>query len=208
MRSRAAALLLAPVAGCGVVAAAFLVDPPSASAQQPATLRLSVSPELTRQMEEAPGELAWPELPSQLTVEFTTSGDLGLPRAPIRLVAVAVQDGGVVGEASTSPSLIAAGESAPASDLAGSDWPPAGDWFPAGAWRPDGIAATDPVAPNSEAAASQIALPSNAGGVVLYAAPAAEALVERFVTVPVVVTTWPVKEAGTTDTAASDSTGG
>lgn len=179
----------------------------AAEAQEAPTLRLTVSPELSRQMKEAPGDLSWSELPEHLTVEFASSEALPMDRVPIRLVAVAVREGEILGRAATTPSVATAGESLPASRVAGGGWPPAGEWFPASAWRPDGISSpTAPVPPEAEAAASQITLPSNAGGVMLFAAPAADALVQRFRTLPVVVTTWPTSDPAGADSAAADTT--
>lgn len=206
MRRRLTALLLfsvvavLPVTGSSPIVAA-------AGAQESPTLRLTVSPELSRQMEEAPGDLAWSELPEHLTVEFASSEALPMDRVPIRLVAVAVREGEILGRAATTPSVATAGESLPASSIAGDGWPPAGEWFPASAWRPDGISSpTAPVAPEAGAAASGITLPSRAGGVVLFAAPAADALVQRFRTVPVVVTTWPTSDPAGADSSAADTT--
>lgn len=195
-----AARTLAP----GLIFVAVAAAQPAAAQESP-TLQLTVSPGLTQQMEEAPAELAWSELAGQLTVEFPTSGSLDLARVPVQLVALAVREGEVTGRAATAPSVVAAGSSVSASSLAGSDWPPAGRWFPAAGWSPDGIGSTDPLPPEAGAMASQIALPSNAGGVVLFAAPAAASLRERFLTVPVVVTTWPEKPVGGADTAAADT---
>lgn len=188
--------------------------PAPAGAQEAPTLRLTVSQELTRQMKEAPEELAWAELAEHLSVEFTSSEALPMDRVPIRLIAVAVRDGEILGRAATTPSLATAGESLSASSIAGDGWPPAGEWFPASGWRTDGIGSPNAaVPPEAEAAASQITLPSNAGGVMLFAAPAADALVQRFRTLPVVVTTWPASdpagaESSGTDTTATGGSGG
>lgn len=188
--------------------------PDPAGAQEAPTLRLTVSQELTRQMKEAPEELSWAELAEHLSVEFTSSEALPMDRVPIRLIAVAVRDGEILGRSATTPSLATAGESLSASSIAGGDWPPAGEWFPASDWRTDGIGSPNAaVPPEAEAAASQITLPSNAGGVMLFAAPAADALVQRFRTLPVVVTTWPTSdpagaESSGTDTTATGGSGG
>lgn len=207
MRKRATFPLGAAAAAVALLAAGDLLRPEPAVAQESATLRLTVSPGLTQQMKEAPGEVAWTELPGHLTAEFASSGALGLKRVPVRLVAFAIREGEVIGEARTTPTLVGVGSSVPGTELAGADWPPVGDWFPAPDWRPDGIAPADPVTPETGAAASDVEVPSDAGAVVLYAAPAAAALRKRFVTVPVVVTTRPAKPPAA-DSAAPDSTGG
>lgn len=207
MRRRLTALLVLSVVAMLPVSGPSPIGAAAAEAQETARLRLTVSPEFSRQMKEAPGELSWSELPEHLTVEFASSEALPMDRVPIRLVAVAVREGEILGRAATTPSVATAGESLPASSLAGGGWPPAGEWFPASAWRPDGISSpTAPVPPEAEAAASQITLPSNAGGVMLFAAPAADALVQRFRTLPVVVTTWPTSDPAGADSAAADTT--
>lgn len=208
MRRRLAALVVFPVVAVLPVTGSSPIAPDAAVAQEAPTLRLTVSPELSRQMREAPGDLSWSELPGHLAVEFASTEALPMERVPIRLVAVAVREGEILGRAATTPSVATAGESLPASSIAGGGWPPAGEWFPASAWRPDGIGSPDAaVPPEAEAAASQITLPSNAGGVILLAAPAADALVERFRTLPVVITTWPTGDPAGTDSASADTTG-
>lgn len=207
MRRHLAALLLASSAVGLPLPASAPAGPAAAPAQEPPTLRLAASPQLTRQMEDAPGDLAWSDLPAQLEVEFVASDALPMDRVPIRLVAVAVLDGEIVGQASTTPTVATAGESLSASRIAGRGWPPAEEWFPAPLWRPDGIGSPNaPIAPVPEAAASQITLPSNAGGVMLFAAPAADPLVDRFRTLPVVVTTWRTGDTTGTDTTGADTT--
>ena len=214
MRRSLAALLLFSVVAVLPRTGSSPFGPDPAGAQEAPTLRLTVSQELTRQMKEAPEELSWAELAEHLSVEFTSSEALPMDRVPIRLIAVAVRDGEILGRSATTPSLATAGESLSASSIAGGDWPPAGEWFPASGWRTDGIGSPNAaVAPEAEAAASQITLPSNAGGVMLFAAPAADALVQRFRTLPVVVTTWPVsdpagEESSGTDTTATGGIGG
>lgn len=214
MRRGLAALLLFSVVAVLPRTGSSPFAPDPAGAQEAPTLRLTVSQELTRQMKEAPEELSWAELPEHLSVEFASSEALPMDRVPIRLIAVAVRDGEILGRAATTPSLATAGESLSASSIAGGDWPPAGEWFPASGWRTDGIGSPNAaVAPEAEAAASQITLPSDAGGVMLFAAPAADALVQRFRTLPVVVTTWPAsdpagEESGGTDTTATGGSGG
>lgn len=190
-------------------AGAVLVAPAGLTAQESPTLRLSASPALTQQMEEAPEELAWAELAGRLTVECPTSGPLGLDRVPVRLVALGVRDGEIVGEATTAPSIVSVGGSAEGSGLAGGNWPPAGEWFPAPRWRASGLSTGRPVTAEPETVASETRLPSDAAAaVVLYAAPAAAALRKRFVTVPIVVTTRPSGPAADTAAAEADSTGG
>lgn len=207
MRRRLAALVLFSVVGCLPLPGPSPVAPESAAAQEGPTLRLTVSSELRRQMKESPGELVWSELPGHLAVEFRSTGAFPMDRVPVRLVAVAVREGKIVGRASTTPTLAADGERLPAAKIAGSGWPPAGDWFPAKAWRPDGIGSPNaPVPPEAGALASQITLPSNAGGVMLFAAPAAEALIQRFRTLPVVITTWPAPDPAGADSAGADTT--
>lgn len=208
MRRHLATLLLFSAVGWLPLPVRSPVAPGSAAAQEEPTLRLTVSPDLSRQMKESPAELVWSELPGHLTVELETSEALPMDRVPVRLVAVAVRDGEILGQASTTPTLAAAGERLPASRVAGSSWPPAGEWFPAEAWRPDGIGSPDaPVPPEAEAAASQITLPSDAGGVMLFAAPAAEPLIQRFRTLPVVITTRPAPDPTGADSAGADTTG-
>lgn len=208
MRRHLAALLLVSAAWLPLTALTP-VGPATAQAQEDApTLRLTVSTELRRQMNEAPGEISWAELPGHLTVEFRSGEALPMDQVPVRLVAVAVREGEILGQASTTPTLAIAGEPLPASDIAGDGWPPAGEWFPPKAWRPDGIGSPNAtVTPEAEAAASRITLPSNAGGLLLFAAPAAEALVQRFRTLPVVITTWPAAGPDGTDSAATDTAG-
>lgn len=206
MRRDLTALLLFSLAGWIPLPVSPPVSAPEAEAQEAATLRLTVSAELRRQMKEAPGELSWSELPGHLSVEFTSSDALPADRVPVRLVAVAVLEGEILGRASTTPSLVASGESLSAADIAGGDWPPAGQWFPAKAWRPDGIGSPNaPVPADAEAAASQVTLPSNAGGLMILVVPAADALLDRFRTLPVVVTTWPTSGPSGTDSAAADT---
>lgn len=208
MRTRLAAPL-APLAAGLLLSLPGTPGPDAASAQEAPTLRLTVSPQLSQQMREAPGELAWTDLRDQLSVQFTSSASLPMERVPVRVVAVAVRDGEIVGRASTTPSLATAGESIPVSRLASESWPPADDWFPAASWRPDGIASPSvAVRPEAGAAASQITLPSSAGGVMLFAAPAADALIQRFRTVPVVVTTWPIADTTRADTTPTNTDGG
>ena len=183
------------------------IGPAAGGAQEAPTLRLTVSSEFSRQMSEAPGQLTWSELPEHLTVEFASGEALPMDRVPIRLVAVAVREGEIIGRAATTPSVATAGESLSAASIAGGGWPPAGEWFPPSAWRPDGIGSPNAaVHPEAGAVASQITLPSNAGGVMLFATPAAEALVKRFRTLPVVVTTWPTADPAGGDGAGRDTT--
>lgn len=209
MRRHVAAFLLFSVAAWLPPLAGTPAGPEPAGAQDAPTLRLTVSPELSQQMEEAPADLSWSELPEHLGVEFQSGEALPMDRVPIRLVAVAVRGGEITGRSATTPTLATAGESLPASELAGEGWPPAGEWFPAKAWRPDGIGSPNAtVTPEAEAAASQITLPSNAGGLMIFAAPAAEALVQRFRTLPVVITTWPAADPTASDSAGADTTGG
>lgn len=203
MRGQLAALLLAALAASSPLSLPGAAGPEAAAAQEPPTLRLSVSQELDRQMTESPGELAWEDVSGHLTVEYAASDALPLERVPVELVAVAVRDGEILGRASTSPSVATADEGTPGSAFAGPDWPPAERWFPSAAWRPDGLdSPTGSVAPEPKAVASQIVLPSNAGGVVIYAAPSASELRARFRTLPVVITTRPKP-----DTASADTTG-
>lgn len=208
MRRRTAALLLLfSLAAVLPSSASQPAGPAAAEAQEAPTLRLTVSTELRRQMQDSPAELAWSDLPGHLTVEFVSGEALPMERVPVRLVAVGIRDGEIVGRAATTPSLATAGESLPASSLAGAGWPPADEWFPAGSWRPDGMGSPNAaVAPDAEAAAAQITLPSNAGGLMIFAAPAADALVQRFRTLPVVVTTWPTSGPAGGGGAAPDTT--
>lgn len=195
-------------AGAALIGAA-LVAPTDAEAQESPTLRLSAAPGLAQQVEDAPAELSWTEIPSRLTVEFPTSAPLDLDRVPVHLVAIGVRDGEIVGEATTSPSVVAVGGSARGAEMAGSAWPPVGDWFPAPRWQAADVSTADPVTPVSETVASEVRVPPGAAGaVILYAAPAAGALQKRFVSVPVVVTTRPSGPAADTGTAGADSTGG
>lgn len=191
------------------VAVAALLAPTGVAAQEAPTLRLTVSPALTQQIEEAPGELPWAEVPTRLTVEYPTSGALGLDRVPVHLVALGLRDGEIVGEATTAPSVLPLGGSAEGSGLAGGGWPPAGDWFPAPRWQAADISTGAPVTPETETVASEVAVPTDAAGaVILYAAPAAAALRKRFVTVPVVVATRPSGPAADSTATEVDSAGG
>lgn len=208
-RLAAALLLLAPVPACLPLPVSGPVGPDAASAQEPSTLRLTASTRLRRQMQDAPGELTWSDLPGELEVEYVASDALPLERVPIRLVAVGVRDGEIVGRSATTPSVAADGRPSSASDLAGSGWPPAGEWFPARAWRPDGIASpAGAVPPNAQAAVSRVALPSDAGGVLIFASPAADELSKRFATLPVVITMRRTGGLPGPDTAPTDTTGG
>lgn len=170
-----------------VVAAVLSVAlAPAAPAQDTPSLELAPSPELEQRMRDAPGELAWGEVAGHLTVRFT-AGEV-LDRAPIQVVAVAVRGGQVVGRSSTPPGLASAGQPKACSELAGAGWPPVERWFPASRWSPTGMeAVSDQLAPDPEEVASRVA-PSDAdGGVVLFAAPAADELQKRFTTRPLVV---------------------
>lgn len=192
-----------------VAAGAALLAPTGLTAQESPTLRFTASPALGQQVEEAPGEFSWTELPARLTVEFPTSGALGLERVPVHLVALGVRNGEIVGEATTAPSVVPVGGSAEGSGLAGGDWPPAGDWFPAPRWRPSGLSTGSPVTAEPETVASEVRIPGDAAGaVILYPAPAAAALRKRFVTVPIVVTTRPSGPAADTASTEVDSAGG
>lgn len=189
-------------------AGAALLAPTGLTAQESPTLRLTASPTLAQQVEEAPAELSWTELPARLTVEFPTSGALGLERVPVHLVALGVRDGEIVGEATTAPSVVPVGGSVEGSGLSGGDWPPAGDWFPAPRWRASGLSTGSPVTAEPETVASEVRLPGDAAdAVILYAAPAAAALRKRFVTVPIVVTTRPSGPAADTAATEVDSAG-
>lgn len=202
MRTRLAALLLVPINAGLLLAGVGTAGPQAAAAQDAPTLRLTVSPPLGQQMQEAPAQLEWSDLPGELTLEFASSEALPMERVPVRVVAVAVREGEIVGRASTTPSLATAGEALPVSRLAGDSWPPADEWFPPSSWSPDGVrSAGAAVSPEAEAAASHVTIPAGAGGVVLFAAPAADALVERFRTLPVVVTTSPDADETRADTS-------
>ncbi len=207
MRRHLAALLFAVTAALPVpVSPAFAPAP--AESQEAPTMRLTVSSDVRRQMQESPGELSWSDLPEHLAVEFTSPDALPMERVPVRLVAVAVHEGETLGRAATTPSVARAGESLPASRIAGGSWPPAEEWFPGSAWRPDEIRSPDSaVTPEAGAVVSGIDLPSDAGGVVLFAAPAADALVQRFRTVPVVITTRPTSGPAGAESAGMDTTG-
>lgn len=117
--------------------------PQAAAAQDVPTLRLTVSPTLGQQMQQAPAQLEWSDLPAELTLEFTSSAALPMDRVPVRVVAVAVREGEIVGRASTTPSLATAGEAMPVSRLACDGWPPADEWFPPSSWSPDGVRSAD-----------------------------------------------------------------
>lgn len=190
-------------------AVAVLLASVAAEAQDDPTLRLAVAPGLAQQVEEAPGELSWTEIPRRLSVEFPSSGALGLQRIPVRLVAVAVRNGEVAGEARTSPALVEVGGSVPATEMAGTDWPPAGDWFPSPRWRATAVSTGAPVPPEPERVASAArVVPDGAGALILYAAPAATSLLKRFLSVPVVLTTRPTGPATDSGPTPPDSTGG
>lgn len=208
MRRQLAALLLFSVVAALPLPTVLPLAPAAAGAQEAPTMRLTVSSDLRRQMQESPAELSWSELPEHLAVEFATTDALPLERVPVRLVAVAVREGETLGRAATTPSVARAGESLPASRIAGGSWPPAEEWFPASAWRPDGIRSPDSaVSPEAGAVASGTDLPADAGGVVLFATPAADALVQRFRTFPVVITTRPTSGPAGAESAGTDTTG-
>lgn len=209
MRTALAALSLVTLAAWTPVISPAGTGPAAASAQEPATLRLTASPQLKRQLREAPGELAWTDLADHLTVEYSTSEALPLKRVPVELVAMAVRGGEILGRSATAPSVVGPDAPAAASELAAPDWPPAGDWFPSASWRTDGLRPPgQPVEPVAETIAAGIGLPTGAGGLVIFAAPAAQELRARFRTTPVVVTTVPRPDSAVADSAAQDSTGG
>lgn len=202
---RAVAVLAALLAGWLSSGLPSLAPQP-ARAQKTASLELSASSQLQDQMREAPAELAWEDLAAQLTVRFT-AGEV-LDRAPIRLVAVAVRDGQVVGRASTTPGLASAGRPMPCSELVEGAWPPVERWFSGGGWSPSGLEiASGQLAPDPEQIASAVAPGDADGAVVLFAAPAADELLKRFRTRPLVVR-MASTPAAAADTASPDSVGG
>lgn len=184
MRRYLAALLVAPVAASLPLSVPGAPDAGAVRAQEAPTLRLTAPQELR----EADAELSWAEVPGEMEVEFVPGDALPIERVPVHLVAVAVRDGEVVGRTSTTPSVVGAGEAVPASRLAGDAWPAADDLLGEGAWSPVGLSSPDEaVTPEADAAASALSVDGNAAGVLLFAAPAADELAERFRTRPVVV---------------------
>lgn len=203
MRIRRHAAVVAALLVTWLVPDAPAPAPDAALAQSTPSLELSSTSELQQQMRDAPADLAWRELAGHLTVRFI-AGEV-LDRVPIQVVAVAVRDGQIVGRASTPPGLATAGQPKPCSELTDGDWPPVGEWFAGPAWSPAGMeSVSGQLAPDPERVASRVAPADADGAVVLFAAPAADELLKRFTTRPLVVR---MKSTGavTPDTAAPDT---
>lgn len=187
MRTRRQVAVLTGLLAAWLAPGAPVPAPPEpAPAQETASLELTASTDLEQQMRDAPGDLSWQELAGHLTVRFT-AGEI-LDRAPIRVVAVAVRDGEIVGRAFTPPGLASAGQPKPCSELAEGDWPPVDRWFSSPAWTPAGLeTVSGQLAPDPERVASGAAPGDADGAVVLFAVPAADELLKRFSTRPLVI---------------------
>lgn len=205
-RRHLAALLVAPVLASLPLSGTVAPGGGEALAQETPTLRLTAPEELSPRAEGDDGQLSWADVPGEMEVEFVPGDALPMERVPVQLVAVAVRGGEVVGRSSTTPSVVSAGESLPASRLAGEGWPAAGDLFGAGDWNPVNVSAPDdPTPADAEAAASAVSPPSDGAAVVLFAAPAADELAERFRTLPLAVAAERAGDPADTDTTTLDA---